>query len=335
MKSNNSDTNKFPKEHIQTGKAKNLIDEYENFYNIPKKERHENCDSDEMLLSIYEKALNAIEWDSEGFQSNTFFDDKLEIASRMRSCALVKILQEGDKVICVPNTPFDSQGKIHYKHERIAWIETEERLLCGVESQGKERWIPPSYVLARYNENHSGSAFGFPNTELLCLNHERDALPMLCKAQKQSDGINHSLNTMTNAFMEAGLLPENAAIPSEAKSISAGELRTLPVTEGLILQGCGGDPQEWIDGINEMLTDEGILLDGDKFSDVYSFEHDGTTNLLFSMDDVKLNVGKLAMWRLGSHETFGGTWLSDYLPNRLGVDGEPIENSGMQMGGVE
>lgn len=29
--------------------------------------------------------------------------------------------------------------------------------------------------------------------------------------------------------------------------------------EGLVLQGCGGDPQEWLDGINGLLTDEGIL----------------------------------------------------------------------------
>jgi hypothetical protein len=89
--------------------------------------------------------------------------------------------------------------------------------------------------------------------------------------------------------------------------------------EGLILQGCGGDPQEWLDGINDTLTEAGILLDGDTFKDVSVFEHDGHTNLLFDMDDVKLDVGKLAMWRLQSHETFGGYWLSDYLENRLGI----------------
>lgn len=104
------------------------------------------------------------------------------------------------------------------------------------------------------------------------------------------------------------------------KHITLDELRRMRNTEGLILQGCGGDPQEWVDGINEMLTNEGILLDGDTFKDVAAFENDGMTNLLFNMDDVKLNVGKLAMWRLQSHGTFGGTWLSDYLPNRLGVN---------------
>ena len=30
------------------------------------------------------------------------------------------------------------------------------------------------------------------------------------------------------------------------------------------------------------------------------------------------DMGKLAMWRLQTHGAFGGTWLSDYVPNRLG-----------------
>ena len=101
--------------------------------------------------------------------------------------------------------------------------------------------------------------------------------------------------------------------------ISLGELSGMTDREGLILQGCGGDPQEWLDGINGMLTEEGILLSGFQFRTVSVFEHDGCTNILFPMDDVELNIGKLAMWRLQSHGTFGGTWLSDYLPNRLGI----------------
>ena len=104
------------------------------------------------------------------------------------------------------------------------------------------------------------------------------------------------------------------------KHITTDELRKMTDTEGLILQGCGGDPQEWLNGINELLTKEGILLEGDTFREAYVFEHDGLTNILFSMEDVKLDVGKLAIWRITSHDTFGGTWLSDYLPNRLGVD---------------
>jgi len=111
------------------------------------------------------------------------------------------------------------------------------------------------------------------------------------------------------------------------KKITIEDLKQTTVGEGLVLQGCGGDPQEWLDGINEILTSENILLEGDKFKEISVFEHDGNTNILFSMDDVKLDVGKLAMWRLQSHSTFGGTWLSDYLPNKLGVELGAAEQS--------
>lgn len=89
-------------------------------------------------------------------------------------------------------------------------------------------------------------------------------------------------------------------------------------TDGLILQGCGGDIQEWVDGINGLLEQEDILLEGTMFKNVRSFCYEGLTNLLFPFEDVKINFGKLAIWRLRSHETFGGTWLSDYIPNKLG-----------------
>lgn len=47
--------------------------------------------------------------------------------------------------------------------------------------------------------------------------------------------------------------------------IQAGDLRGMSDREGLILQGCGGDPQEWLEGINEMLTDAGILRNSSRF----------------------------------------------------------------------
>ncbi len=105
------------------------------------------------------------------------------------------------------------------------------------------------------------------------------------------------------------------------KRITSNELRTMKDSEGLILQGCGGDLQEWVDGINKTLTDAGILLEGTSFQseDCSTFTHDGVTCLLFPFsDDVKLDVGRLAMWRLQTHEFLGGKWLSDYVPNRLG-----------------
>ena len=51
-----------------------------------------------------------------------------------------------------------------------------------------------------------------------------------------------------------------------AKRINIKDLLDYEGKEGLILQGCGGDPQEWIDGINDLLTKQEILLDGTKFN---------------------------------------------------------------------
>ena len=103
------------------------------------------------------------------------------------------------------------------------------------------------------------------------------------------------------------------------KHITTDDLRRMKGQDGLVLQGCGGSLDEWVDGINDLLTEEGILRDGTKFTDCSSFIHGGVTCLLFPFTgDVKLNIGKLAMWRLESHGSFGGTWLSDYVPNRLG-----------------
>nr|WP_325236953.1 hypothetical protein [uncultured Oscillibacter sp.] len=102
------------------------------------------------------------------------------------------------------------------------------------------------------------------------------------------------------------------------RQITADDLRTMNNQEGLILQGCGGDLREWLDGINGQLAEAGILLDGNKFEMVSVFQHDGQMNLLFPFEGVKLDMGKLAMWRIQTHEQFGGTWLSDYVPNRLG-----------------
>ena len=127
------------------------------------------------------------------------------------------------------------------------------------------------------------------------------------------------------------------------KHITTDDLRRMGNSEGLILQGCGGDLQEWVDGINEMLTEEGILRNGSKFTDCSSFEHDGLTCLLFPLKGIDIDASRLAIWRLRTHDTFGGTWLSDYVPNSLGgfdnsQPKEPVEmeededlDSGMSM----
>ena len=103
------------------------------------------------------------------------------------------------------------------------------------------------------------------------------------------------------------------------QQITKEQLRRMGDREGLILQSCGGDLQEWVDGINQILTQEGILKKVAKFENAYTFQHEGLTCMLFPFkEDMELDVGKLAVWRLASYSTFGGTWLSDYVPNRLG-----------------
>lgn len=103
------------------------------------------------------------------------------------------------------------------------------------------------------------------------------------------------------------------------KTMTVEEIRHLKNSEGLVLQGCGGSLTEWVDGINDLLTQSGILQEGSKFHDCITFENEGVTCLLFPFsEDTKLDMGKLAIWRLTTYESLGGTWLSDYVPNQLG-----------------
>ena len=44
------------------------------------------------------------------------------------------------------------------------------------------------------------------------------------------------------------------------KNITADSLRRMNGKEGLILQGCGGDPREWLDAVNKLLTERGPTL---------------------------------------------------------------------------
>ena len=93
----------------------------------------------------------------------------------------------------------------------------------------------------------------------------------------------------------------------EIKNISLHELRKMNDSEGLVIQGCGGDLQEWADGINEMLIEQRILQNESRFEKAYTFNNEKLTCLLFPFDGVKLDIGKLAMWRLETRETFGST----------------------------
>ena len=108
------------------------------------------------------------------------------------------------------------------------------------------------------------------------------------------------------------------------KHITTDELKTMTKANGIILQGSGGDPADWLKGINIMFTEIGILQNGDTFKDAHVFQHNGLTNIMFDFENVDLDMGKLAGWRLHTHDVYAGTWMDDYLANALGVD---IEDS--------
>ncbi|MBQ6214882.1 MAG: hypothetical protein IJJ67_05650 [Oscillospiraceae bacterium] len=103
------------------------------------------------------------------------------------------------------------------------------------------------------------------------------------------------------------------------RNISITDVRKMEGKEGLVIEGCGGELREWVDGINEELSEAGVLLNGSRFENCASFNRGDVTCLLFPFeDDVQLDMGRFAMWRINNHYRFGGTWLSDYVPNRLG-----------------
>lgn len=101
-------------------------------------------------------------------------------------------------------------------------------------------------------------------------------------------------------------------------NVLSSELRRMKGKEGLVLQGCGGEIQEWVNGINTMFEEKGILLDNTKFENISVFQNDGVTCVLYPFDNVHLDVGKLSIWRLQSYTAFVGMWLSDYVDNKLG-----------------
>ena len=74
--------------------------------------------------------------------------------------------------------------------------------------------------------------------------------------------------------------------------IETEDLRRMEGKGGLILQGCGGELQEWLDGINEMFTEAGILKNGAKFQDIFAFEYNDSPCLLYPFEGVDLEPEK-------------------------------------------
>jgi hypothetical protein len=76
------------------------------------------------------------------------------------------------------------------------------------------------------------------------------------------------------------------------KRITTDELRAMTDREGLILQGCGGELSEWVNGINELLTQEDLQI-GDT-SWMFRFELTAAPTAVF-YGKCGFEYGKLAI----------------------------------------
>jgi len=109
-------------------------------------------------------------------------------------------------------------------------------------------------------------------------------------------------------------IPENSIFIQDSTFSTLSELSKN--SEGIVLLGAGGELTEWITGVSDILKKEGVT-DGDvkdNFSEFHKLTTSGgRTDLLMLFSNThKLNIGKMAMWRL----RFGDcSWLSDYVVN--------------------
>lgn len=103
----------------------------------------------------------------------------------------------------------------------------------------------------------------------------------------------------------------------EVKDLTCSEIKDLRNRnyEFLILQGCGGDLSEWVDGITNLFKENGIIPSSFSFDEIYSFENNDLTNMAFALNSKDIDMGKLALFRLKIRDQFGAMWLSDYIDN--------------------
>lgn len=103
----------------------------------------------------------------------------------------------------------------------------------------------------------------------------------------------------------------------EVQNISLDEVKELANDnfEYLVFQGCGGNLNDWVNGVTNMLKDEKIVSDSFSFDKVYSFENGNLTNLAFALNSSDIDMGKLSIFRLKIRDDFKAMWLSDYVDN--------------------
>lgn len=95
--------------------------------------------------------------------------------------------------------------------------------------------------------------------------------------------------------------------------------------EGLVFFGCGGNLDEWITGISDLLFKEKIASTSNPdelWAEVYEVETTGgRIDLVFVFkDNTKFNMGKMVIFRLKAQ----ASWLSDYVINYAEQHGCPV-----------
>ncbi len=97
--------------------------------------------------------------------------------------------------------------------------------------------------------------------------------------------------------------------------------------EGIVLLGCGGDLQEWVQGVTSSLHESNCIFSvtpSVSFSDFIVLKTNGgrTDLVMMFKKDANISIGRMAMWRL----QFGDcSWVSDYIVNYADQHGFSIQ----------
>ena len=106
--------------------------------------------------------------------------------------------------------------------------------------------------------------------------------------------------------------PPARALAPTVKTSTFAEVSALQC-EGLVLIGAGGDPCEWVSGIEARWKAEGITVTENPIENAYILRTtNGRTDLVLVYKQNAVRMPLLAFWRL----RFGDcSWLSDYCIN--------------------
>jgi len=122
---------------------------------------------------------------------------------------------------------------------------------------------------------------------------------------KKGDKVHPDCRPLAEKFVNV-MFEEYLVRVTDIKFDELGQL--LGQTEALVFTGCGGKVSEWTEGVKDALKDMVPVVD-----QWYKLTTTGgRVDLVMPLPDEKLDIGKLAIWRV----QFGDcSWWSDYRTN--------------------